>query len=101
MILNLIFHKYSLQSKFIKFDHKNKIGFYKPKYSNLNKLFKFILEVKNGDKSKYFQIEINEYELVKFIKDNKNYLQYEIILDGKKFIFRYNKNYNLEEIIVK
>jgi hypothetical protein len=101
MILNLIFYKYSLKSKFIKYDYKNNIFFYKPKYCNLNKLFNFILEVIIDDKSNLYQIKIFDYDLVKFIKDNKNYLQYETNLDNRKFIFRYNTNMKLKEIIVK
>jgi hypothetical protein len=100
MEILIIYGNYKLNCKKIKYDHKNNIHFFKPKYNNLKKLFKFIFQIEKEENKKLYQIEINEYKLVKFIKNNDIYFQNEKIFESLHIIFRYDKYMNLFEIII-
>ena len=91
--------KFSLKTK----DYKNKIYIFEPKafFYNIKSMTNFILKVEDLKDKKFFQISIFDYELIKFKKNNKLFLQHEIYLSKYTVIFRYNTNFILKEIVLK
>ena len=100
MIVNLISKHIFVKCKFINYDYKNKIFFYKPN-KNLKEFFSFILAIKNENSKILYQVHFFQHDLIKFIKNGVDYYQYEKVIDKYSVIFRFNEKLYLKEIILK
>lgn len=103
MELNIFTNNKTFKFNLKTIDYKNKIYIFEPKFYffNFKYMMNIILQIKNNNDDNLYQISIFEFELLKFKKNKKDYLQYEKFLSKYRVIFRYNLNLSLKEIVVK
>lgn len=103
MNLNIFTNNKTLKFRLKTIDYKNKIFIFEPNFYffNFNYMTNMILQIKHNSNDDLYQLSMYEYELRKFNKNKKDYLQHEIFLSRYKVIFRYNLNLSLKEIVVK